>query len=107
MIRSSNGQLIKDLVDYIEQKHPGELPSKYRCFIQNICKPTSVRGLMQVTNFIPLDILRSFCNEELSVKNIENIEELRTLHEELPVLWPMLNDIVRLTGPHSYLMKLL
>ena len=96
VIRSSNGQLIKDLVDYIEQKHPGELPSKYRRFIQNICKPTSVRGLMQVTNFIPLDILRSFCNEELSVKNIENIEELRTLHEELPVLWPMLNDICTL-----------
>ena len=98
VVESPNGQLVKNLIDYIEQKYPGELPSKYKRFIQNICKPTSVRGFIQVTNFTPLDILRSYCNEELDVKNIENIEDLRDLQEEMPVLWPMLDDICTLEG---------
>ena len=96
LIASPNGQLIKDLVDYIEQMYPGELPSKYKRFIQNICKPTSVRGLIQVTNFIPLDILRSFCNEDIAIKDIENIEELCLLQEQIPVLWSILDDICTL-----------
>lgn len=95
-VQSPNGQLIKDLVDYIEQKYPGVLPTQFRRFIQNISKPTSVRGLIQVTNFLPLDILRSFCNEDLAVKAIENIEELRVLSEEVPVLWSILDDICNL-----------
>ena len=90
---SANGELLKALVAFIEQKYPGRMPAVYKRFIQNVCKPTSVRGLIQVTNFIPLDILRSFCNEDLALKDIENIENLRLLREEIPVLWAILDDV--------------
>jgi hypothetical protein len=49
-----------------------------------------------VTNFIPLDILRSFCNEDIAIKDIENIEELCLLQEQIPVLWSILDDICTL-----------
>ena len=97
-IESANGQLLQDLVDHIEEKYPGDLPRCYKRFIENVCKPTSVRGLIQVTNFIPLDILQNFCNEDIDLKDIENIEELRLMQEQIPVLWTILDDICLFEG---------
>ena len=95
-IESDNGNLILDLVFHLHESGPDIILPPYKRFIKNVCKPTSARGLLQVTNFLPLHHLASFCREELAIKDVKNLDKLQTVGKELPVLWPMLNDICNL-----------
>ena len=90
-ITSENGILIRDLIEFIDG--PEEIALPYKRFIKNVCKPSSVRGLLQVTNFMPIEYLGLFCRNELDIKNLNNLDKLRVVSKELPVFWPMLNDI--------------
>ena len=92
-ITSEAGLLISNLIQFLEESQQGDINPVYKRLISNLCKPTSARGFLQVTNFLPLEYLGSFCREELSLKDVKNIEELRTVSKELPVLWQMLNDV--------------
>ena len=47
-IRSENGQMIIEVVRHIMENFPEEMPRSYRKFLQNVCSPASVRGLLQV-----------------------------------------------------------
>ena len=85
--------MLRDLVQHLDEDGHTEIHSVYKRFIRNVSKPTSARGLLQVTYFLPLGYLEYFCNQELNLKDVEYLEELRTVTKELPVLWPMLNDI--------------
>ena len=84
--------MLRDLVQHLDEDGHTEIHSVYKRFIRNVSKPTSARGLLQVTYFLPLGYLEYFCNQELNLKDVEYLEELRTVTKELPVLWPMLND---------------
>ena len=64
-ITSDNGRLIMDMVRHILQTFPDEMPSSYKHFIANVCKPTSVRGLLQVLTSEPLEFLEQFCKRQL------------------------------------------
>ena len=88
--------MISNLIQYLEERRPEEIDLVYKRLIRNLCKPTSARGFLQVTNYIPLEYFGSFCREELDLKDVKNIEELRTVIKELPVLWQMLNDVCNL-----------
>ena len=46
-ITSPNGRLVVDLVQFINSGHPDEMPKCFKNILANICKPTSVRGLLQ------------------------------------------------------------
>ena len=70
----------------------------YRQFISNVCKKTSVAGLIQVTHALPLNYLESFRNEELDVRCVGEIEKLELLQREMPALWPILTRILDLEG---------
>ena len=93
--------MISNLIQYLEERRLEEIDPVYKRLIRNLCKPTSARGFLQVTNYLPLEYLPleylgSFCREELDLKDVKNIEELRTVSKELPVLWQMLNDVCNL-----------
>ena len=95
-ITTDNGRLLQSLIQYLDQNGYNEIPNPYRRLMKNICMPTSARGLLQVSNFLPLDYLVSFCQEEMPLKDVGHIEELRCVSTELPVVWPILNDICNL-----------
>ena len=91
-IASETGRMITNLVQHILQNNQDGIHPVYKRFSQNVCKPTSARGLFQVTNYLPLGYLESYCKEELNLKDIANIESLRTVSQELPVVWQILNS---------------
>ena len=76
-IESVNGQLVLDLVEFLDESGPEVIQPAYKRFLKNVCKSTSVRGLLQVTNFLPLNYISSFCKEYLALKDLGNIEKLR------------------------------
>lgn len=92
-IRSDNGRLVVDLVRAIDYTDAEEVPRPYKRFIENICKPTSVRGLLQVTSQEPLTYLKQFCDGSLNLKSLEHRDELNCVMKQLPVVWPMLERI--------------
>ena len=64
-IESQNGRMIFEIIERIAEAWNGEIKKPYRQFISNVCKKTSVAGLIQVTHALPLNYLEGFCNEEL------------------------------------------
>ena len=92
VMRSANGQLVVNLVRAINETDVERVPRPYKRFIENICKPTSVRGLLQVTGPEPLLHLKSFC-EGINLKSLEHGDKLRCVMKELPVFWPILEQI--------------
>ena len=97
-ITSHNGRMIFEIIERIAGVWNGEIKKPYRQFISNVCKKTSVAGLIQVTHASPLNYLESFCNEELDVRCVGEIEKLELLQREMPALWPILTRILDLEG---------
>jgi hypothetical protein len=95
---SSNGLLIIDLVRHILEKFPEGMPACYRHFLANVCKPTSVRGLLQVLTPEPLLYLEQFCKEELNLHAHSSQMQLKYLTVSLPAIWPDLDRICNLTN---------
>ena len=56
-IESENGILVRDLVQFLDEDGHHEIHPVYKRFLRNVSKPTSARGLLQVTNFLPLGYL--------------------------------------------------
>ena len=92
-ITSSNGLLLIELVRYILEKHPEEIPSCYTNFLANVCKPTSVRGLLQVLTPKPLEFLEKFCKRELNLRIHSSQKQLQCIVSSLPAIWPDLDKI--------------
>ena len=97
-LTTENGQLVTDLIERISTTWPDEIPIQYSRFIQNICKQTSVAGLLQVTNNQPLVYLEAFCQETLDLRSITEKEKLDFMQSQLPCFWPILIDILDLEG---------
>ena len=87
-IESENGRLLVSLVNALDGANYDIIPDPYKRFIGNICKPTSVRGLIQVTGPEPLEHLKLFCQEHVNIKSIEHKDKLKVVVKQLPVLWP-------------------
>ena len=92
-IKSDNGVMIMDLVRFMNEKYPQEIPSPYLRFLKNISKNSSARSLVQVNEIEILEDLSEFCREELDVRVIENEVQLKRIVAALPALWPIIDDI--------------
>ena len=67
-ITSSNGKMLQDLVRHINSKWPLRLPKVYQTFITEICKTSSVVGLLQVNSSEPLKYLHQFSKKSLDIR---------------------------------------
>ena len=92
-ITSENGTLIVNLVNYVSAIWNDDFPKPYRNFISNICKGSSVRGLLQVEDQVPLNYLELWCNDQINIRDSSHIKEMQILMKELPALWPILDNI--------------
>ena len=92
-ITSENGLMVTDLVNYLADEWPEELPKPYLKFLSNISKATSLRGLLQVSNNEPLEFLKAYCNETVNIRDVEHIQKLKIVMSELPAFWPILDSI--------------
>ena len=93
-LESQNGRLVVDLVRVLVNDE--EIPTQYRRFIKNICKPTSVRGLIQVTSSEPLLYLKQYCQGDINIKSFDQRSKLQVVMKQLPALWPILENICNL-----------
>ena len=71
-----------DLVNYLADEWPEELPKPYLKFLNNISKATSLRGLLQVSNNEPLEFLKAYCNETVNIRDVEHIQKLKIVMSE-------------------------
>ena len=95
---SSNGLLIIEIARHILETFHEGMPACYRHFLANVCKPTSVRGLLQVMSSEPLLYLEQFCKEELNLHDHSSQRQLKCPAASLPAVWPDLNRICNLTN---------
>ena len=95
-ITSNTGKMLQDLVRHINSKWPLRLPKVYQTFITDICKTSSVVGLLQVNSSEPLKYLHQFSKKTLDLRDAENIEQSRILKKALPTFWPQLMSICEL-----------
>ena len=92
-ITSQNGLMVSDLVTYLSEEYEEEIPRPFSKFLSNIAKGTSVRGLLQVNSELPLEYLKSYCEESLNIRDAMHIEKLRLVRSELPAFWSILDSI--------------
>ena len=59
-ITSNSGKMLQDLVQHIDSKWPLHLPKVYQTFITEICKTSSVVGLIQINTIEALKYLHQF-----------------------------------------------
>ena len=71
--------------------------------IKDICKNTSVTGLLQCTKYQPLSILSDFCNEQLDLRSPEHSDKVLILQKELPVLWSYVSHILMIEVTQRWL----
>ena len=92
-IKSTNGKMLKDLVIHINENWPLRIPKVYTTFLADICKTSSVVGLLQVNSTEPLKLLDQFARKGFNARNAENIEKSRIIFKALPTFWPQLMAI--------------
>ena len=90
---TENGVMVMDLVNYLADEWPEEIPKPYLKLLSNISKATSVRGLLQVSNNEPLEYLKDYCNETVNIRDVEHLQKLKIVMSELPAFWPILDSI--------------
>ena len=91
-LETEGGQQVQEVVKRLKRSC-GSLSQSYKRFIANVCKETSVAGLLQVTCKEPLKVLKRFCQQDLDLSKISNSASLRLLKDEVPPLIEMLDDI--------------
>ena len=89
---SDEGKKVQELVRRLNST-AGSLSQAYKRFLANICKGTSVAGLLQVTSKEPLKTLKKFCLKELDIGNIAHSSSLILLRREIPPMLDMLEQI--------------
>ena len=97
-IESENGRMVLALFIRNRENWMEEIPIQYKRFIANICKQSSVAGLLQVTSDRPLSYLELFCQEELDIRSTTEVDKLTHLQEQIPAFWPMITNILDLEG---------
>ena len=90
---TDNGIMIRDLVGYVREKFPDEIPLPYVRFLKNISKNSSARSLVQVNSIDVLEDLSQFCRQELDLRVISTQDKLKGISAALPVVWPILDSI--------------
>ena len=98
VLKSENGKMIQELVLYIQSKWPLKIPHVFVKFIADICKSSSVAGLLQVTNHRTLVLLKKFCLEEIDIRSPAQDSKLKYLNSELQTFWPQLVSICELNN---------
>ena len=81
---TENSRLISDLICRLGRTWLDEIPKEYKRFIANVCKQSSVSGLLQVTSNQPLNYLHLFCQDTLDIRSVEEADKLIFLQQQLP-----------------------
>ena len=97
-IETENGRMVLDIIERISETWGEEIPKEYKRFIANVCKQSSVAGLLQVTSNLSLIYLESFCQETLDIRSVEEDGKLGFIQKEMPAFWPMLTSVLDLEG---------
>ena len=92
-LKTENGLMVRNLVAYLKEKYPDEIPIPFATFLGNISKNSSARSLIQVNKLDVLEYLSEYCKEELDLRIIQNEEKLKAVIKSLPALWPTLDAI--------------
>ena len=92
-ITSQNALMVSDLVMYLSGEYQEEIPKPFCKFLTNITKGTSVRGLLQVSSELPLEYLKSYCEETVNLRDAAHIDKLRLVRSQLPAFWAILDSI--------------
>ena len=95
-ITSANGLLIIDLVRHILVNFHTNMPAPYKHLIENISKPTSARALLQTLSDEPLQYLKQYCNQELNLRSPQSQQQLKSIEDSFPAIWPDLDKICHL-----------
>ena len=101
-VTSGNGLLIRNILERVQNSF-GDIPGPYKRVIKDICKNTSVTGLLQCTKYQPLSILSDFCNEQLDLRSPEHSDKVLILQKELPVLWSYVSHILMIEVTQRWL----
>ena len=91
-IESEGGKQVQEVVRRINRRS-GRLSQGYKRFLANVCKETSVAGLLQVTGKEALKVLKRFAQQDLDLSKISNSASLRLLKDEVPPFLEMLEEI--------------
>ena len=92
-IKTENGLMVKNLVEYLTLKYQDEIPTPYATLLSNVSKNSSARSLVQVNNVEVLEFLSEYCRETLDLRVIQNEVKLKAVIQSLPALWPTLDSI--------------
>ena len=91
--QSENGTLIQELITRIYNTDPLNLARPYQNFLKEISKNSPVTGLFQVTSEEPVSHLRRFCEGTFHIRSVDNIQILKLVQNQLPVMWAYLVKI--------------
>ena len=94
--RSLNGQLIRNLLERVTSNFTEDIPFPYIKFLKDICKNTSISGLLQVRSDEPLEILKQFCQRILDLRSHQQKDNVLKLKGELPVIWHHIFEILKI-----------
>ena len=91
--RTVNAQMVRDLLLRVTNNFSDDIPPPYKELISNLCKNSSISGLLQCTSDFPLELLKQFCERRLNLRTQEQKENVVTMKRELPVIWMIIRDI--------------
>ena len=92
VLTSTNSKLITNIINRFRDK---EIPDCYNVFLSEATKNSPIAGLLQITNKRALTLIRDFCLHNINLRDVSNIESLRFVQSQLPVLWGMIVGICK------------
>ena len=90
---SDNSKKIIDIVRRFSEKE--NLPESYVAFLAEITKNSPVAGFLQVTDRRALYLLREYCLRNVNLREISNLEDMKLVQRQLPIMWGMILNISR------------
>ena len=101
-ITTESGILIKNMVSRLISDF-GEVPSAYKYWLEDLLKPTSVSGYIQVTSREGLEIIEAVANKTLDLRSLNEIERTKELQKQAPPLFQALSEILKVENDSQWL----
>ena len=101
-ITTESGILIKNMVSRLISDF-GEVPSAYKYWLEDLLKPSSVSGYIQVTSREGLEIIEAVANKTLDLRSLNEIERIKELQKQAPPLFQALSEILKVENDSQWL----
>ena len=92
-LMSDNSKKIIEIVKRFSDKE--KLPEAYRTFLSEVTKNSPVAGFLQITDRRALQSLREYCVRNLNLRDISNLEVMKLVQRQMPILWGLILNISR------------